>query len=172
MNYLSPIQIKLIKITVICLLSIVLASYFKNIIRKQMTKQSQNKIVLEQISNIVYYGILAFGLIIILIEVGVQKATIYTLLVSVGITIGISFQPILLRCLSGVYIIMTNLYDIGDKIRISSISGRVQSFNLFNTTIYNEIENVNIVIPNDLIGQKELFNYSRSLYQEKVTIRP
>ena len=161
MNYLSPIQIKIIKITFISIFSIIFASYFKHLIIKTK-KESQNKIVLKQISNIIYYGILAFGFIIVLIELGVQKATIYTLLVSVGITIGISLQPILLRCLSGIYIIMLNLYDIGDKIRISSISGRVKAFNLFNTTIYNETENVNIVIPNDLIGQKELFNYSRS----------
>ena len=152
-------QKKVIKIILIGILSFVLSSYFKNMIIKQ---QSQNKIILEQIANIVYYGILAFGFIMILIEIGVQKATIYTLLVSVGFAIGISLQPILLRCLSGVYIIITNLYDIGDKIKVNSITGRVKAFNLFNTTVYDENEKVNIIIPNDLIGQKELFNYTRS----------
>ena len=158
----NSIQIKLIKIIIIIVLSIVIASYFKSIIIKQTQNQSQNKIILEQLANIVYYGILSFGIIMILIEVGVQKATIYTLLVSVGFAIGISLQPILLRCLSGVYIIITNLYDIGDKIKVNAISGRVKAFNLFNTTVYDETEKVNIVIPNDLIGQKELFNYTRS----------
>jgi small-conductance mechanosensitive channel len=54
-----------------------------------------------------------------------------------------------------------NLYDIGDKIKVSSISGRVKAFNLFNTTVYNETDNVNVVIPNDVIGQTQLINYSR-----------
>ena len=165
MNFISELslsQIKLIKIVVIGIISIILASYFKHMIIKQTTKnQSQNKIVLEQISNIVYYGILSFGIIIILIELGVQKTTIYTLLVSVGVTVGFSLQSILSRCLSGVYIIMMNLYDIGDKIKVSSISGRVKTFNLFNTTVYNETDNVNVVIPNDVIGQTQLINYSR-----------
>ena len=164
MNFISELslsQIKLIKIVVIGILSIILASYFKHMIIKQTKNQSQNKIVLEQISNIVYYGILSFGIIIILIELGVQKTTIYTLLVSVGVTVGFSLQSILSRCLSGVYIIMMNLYDIGDKIKVSSISGRVKAFNLFNTTVYNETDNVNVVIPNDVIGQTQLINYSR-----------
>lgn len=160
MNF-SPIQIKLFKIIIIAILSILVASYLKNAIIKQITK-SQNKIILEQIANIVYYGILAFGLIIILIEIGVQKTTIYTLLVSVAFAIGISLQSILSRGLSGIYIIVTNLYDIGDKIKVSPVTGRVKAFNLFNTTVYDETEKVDIVIPNDMIGQKELFNYSRS----------
>ena len=158
---LSQPQIKLIKIIGIMIFSIIIASYFKHMITKKSTNQSQNKIVLEQISNIVYYGILAFGLILILIEVGVQKNTIYTLLVSIGFTIGISLQTILSRCLAGVYIIIMNLYDIGDKIRVKTITGRVQSFNLFNTTIYDETENVNVIIPNDMVGEKDLTNYSR-----------
>lgn len=164
MNFISELslsQIKLIKIVVIGIISIILASYFKHMIIKQTKNQSKNNIVLEQISNIVYYGILSFGIIIILIELGVQKTTIYTLLVSVGVTVGFSLQSILSRCLSGVYIIMMNLYDIGDKIKVSSISGRVKAFNLFNTTVYNETENVDVVIPNDVIGQTQLINYSR-----------
>ena len=158
---LSPVQIKLIKITIISIFSIILASYLKHTITKQTKNQSRNKIVLEQIANIVYYGILAFGVIIVLIELGVQKTTIYTLLVTVGITIGISFQTILVRCLSGIYIIMMNLYDIGDNIRVGLISGKVKFFNLFNTTVYNETDNVDIVIPNNMIADKEVINYSR-----------
>ena len=164
MNFISELsqsQIKLIKIAVIGISSIILASYFKHMIIKQTKNQSQNKIVLEQISNIVYYGILSFGAIIILIELGVQKTTIYTLLVSVGVTVGFSLQSILSRCLSGVYIIMMNLYDIGDNIKINSMSGKVKAFNLFNTTIHNDTENVDIVIPNDMIGETQLINYSR-----------
>ena len=164
MNFISELsrtQIKLIKIVVIGILSIIFASYFKHMIIKQTKNQSQNKIVLEQISNIVYYGILSFGIIIILIELGVQKTTIYTLLVSVGVTVGFSLQSILSRCLSGVYIIMMNLYDIGDKIKVKTISGRVKAFNLFNTTVQDETENIDVIIPNDMIGEKELINYSR-----------
>lgn len=157
----SPSQIKMIKITFIIIFSIIIASYFKHMITKQTVNQSQNKIVLEQISNIIYYGILAFGLILVLIEIGVQKTTVYTLLVSIGFTVGISFQSILSRCLSGVYIIMMNLYDIGDKIKVSSTTGTVKSFNLFNTTVYDETEKNDVVIPNNMIGENKLINFNR-----------
>ena len=158
---LSPLQIKLIKITFISIFSIIIASYFKHMITKRTANQSQNKIVLEQISNIIYYGILALGFILVLIEVGVQKTTIYTLLVSVGFTIGISLQTILSRCLSGVYIIMMNLYDIGDKIKVNTTTGTVKYFNLFNTTVYDEAKKIDVVIPNDMVGENELINFTK-----------
>ena len=56
---------------------------------------------------------------------------------------------------------MMNLYDIGDKIKVKTISGRVKAFNLFNTTVQDETENIDVIIPNDMIGEKELINYSR-----------
>lgn len=158
----NPQKSKVIKIVVITILTFVLGSYFKSLITKKTKNQSQNKIVLEQISNIVYYGILVFGFILVLIEVGVQKTTIYTLLVSVGFTIGISLQTLLSRGLSGIYIIMMNLYDIGDNIKINNNVGVVKSFNLFNTTVYNNTGKIDIVIPNDMIGENELINYTRS----------
>lgn len=163
MNFsnLSPIQIKLIKITLIVFLTIVTASYLKGLIRKKISNQYQNKIVLEQISDILYYGIIAFGLVLVLIEFGVQKSTILTLLVSVGITLGLSFQNILLKVFSGIYIIMMKLYDIGDSINVNSTTGQVVAFNLFNTTVRDQTKNIDIIIPNDIISDTELINYTR-----------
>jgi small conductance mechanosensitive channel len=117
--------------------------------------------VLEQISDILYYGIIAFGLVLVLIEFGVQKSTILTLLVSVGITLGLSFQNILLKVFSGIYIIMMKLYDIGDSINVNSTTGQVVAFNLFNTTVRDQTKNIDIIIPNDIISDTELINYTR-----------
>jgi len=158
---LSPIQIKVIKIILIVFLTITLASYLKGLIRKKITNQYQNKIVLEQISDILYYGVIAFGFVLVLIELGVQKSTILTLLVSVGITLGLSFQNILLKVFSGIYIIMMKLYDIGDSINVNSTTGQVVAFNLFNTTVRDQTKNIDIIIPNDIISGTELINYSR-----------
>jgi len=152
---------KIIKIIFIIILSFTTASYFRHFILKAKNNRSQNKIVLEQISNIVYYGILIFGIGLILIEFGVQKTTIYALLISTGFTIGISLQSILSRCLSGIYIIMLNLYDIGDTVKVAKITGTVKSFNLFYTLIYNETDKVEILVPNESISSSELINYSR-----------
>lgn len=155
---LSPIQIKVIKIILIVFLTVTLASYLKGLIRKKITN---NKIVLEQISDILYYGVIAFGLVLVLIELGVQKSTILTLLVSVGITLGLSFQNILLKVFSGIYIIMMKLYDIGDSINVNSTTGQVVAFNLFNTTVRDQTKNIDIIIPNDIISDTELINYTR-----------
>ena len=35
------------------------------------------------------------------------------------------------------------------------------TFNLFNTTVYDEAKKIDVVIPNDMVGENELINFTK-----------
>jgi small-conductance mechanosensitive channel len=126
-----------------------------------------NNLIFYQINWIIYYSIIVFGLIISLVNLGFNVVTIFTLLGSIGLALGLAFQETLKNIISGVYIALSKLYKIGDLITIkpigneNSTSGRIIDFNLYYTTIINQYKQISI-IPNSIIQNNILTNITMS----------
>ena len=139
----------------------VIAEYYKyRVIRKKSIIEQDSKSIIEQESNdnnisldnnliyhqinwIIYYSIIVFGLIISLVNLGFNVATIITLLGSLGLALGLAFQETLKNMISGIYIALNRLFNIGDIITLKSLGslnntfGKIIDFNLYYTTIIN-----------------------------------
>ncbi len=126
-----------------------------------------NNLIYYQLNWIVYYTIIVFGLIISLVNLGFNVATILALLGSIGLALGLAFQETLKNIISGFYIAISKLFKIGDIITLKPLglntitSGRVIDFNLYYTTIINQFKQIS-VIPNSLIQNNILTNLSIS----------
>jgi small-conductance mechanosensitive channel len=153
---------KILKIITIIIFTFLLATYYKNLILNKYIIEGKTSLLIHQFASIIYYSIIAFGFIIILIQVGIEKSTILTIFVTIGFTIGLSLQNILSRSVSGIYIMLGNLYKIGDYVEAGKNKGYVKKFNFFNTTLYNEQNKVDILIPNNLIDSNVLINYTNT----------
>ncbi len=135
----------------------------------QETESNINSIsynlIYYQMNWIIYYTIIVFGLIVSLINLGFNVATILTLLGSIGLALGLAFQETLKNIISGVYIGISKLYKIGDLITLKPLgntnitSGRVIDFNLYYTTIINQYKQISI-LPNSIIQNNILTNLS------------
>ena len=124
-------------------------------------------LVYYQMNWIIYYAIILFGLIISLVNLGFNVATIITLLGSVGLALGLAFQETLKNMISGVYIALNKLFKIGDEItlkplgNINGTSGIIIDFNLYYTTIINQNKQISM-IPNFIIQNNILTNVTIS----------
>jgi small conductance mechanosensitive channel len=155
----------------------VIAEYFisfmkkpKNVFNSEQetildTDYQNNNLINNEINWILYYTIIVFGIILALVNLGFNVATIITVLASVGLALGLAFQETLKNMISGIYIAITRLYNIGDTISIRppfndiTTSGRVIDFNLYYTTIIDKFNNLTI-IPNFVIQNNILTNLS------------
>ena len=152
----------ILKVITIIIFTFMIATYYRNLILKKYIFEGQTILLIRQFAFTIYYGIIGFGVIVVLIQIGIQKSTILTLLGTIGFTFGLSFQGTLSRVISGIYIMLGNLYQIGDYVDAGRNKGYVKKFNFFHTVLYDENNKIDILIPNNLIDSNALVNYTKS----------
>jgi len=151
----------------------------KNISEQEMLMDSEQKMIIDfdninknliyyQLSWIIYYSIITFGLIVSLVNLGFNVLTIITLFGSVGLALGLALQETLKNMISGIYIGLNGLFRIGDIISIKPLIGntsinwgRITDFNLYYTSII-DANNQITMIPNSIIQNNILTNITLS----------
>ncbi|MEM8784427.1 MAG: mechanosensitive ion channel domain-containing protein [Pseudomonadota bacterium] len=110
-------------------------------------------------SGLAYYLIIAFVVIAVLQQFGVQTASLIALLGAVGLAIGLAMQGTLGNIAAGVMLLLFRPFKIGDYIEAGGTAGSVRSVGLFVTEVATP-DNVQILLPNSLIWGDTITNYS------------
>ena len=125
-------------------------------------KTVQNgKIIFKTVGDIAFFSILGFGIILVLVNLGVELSTLFVVLGSVGLAVALALQDTISNISSGIMILILNYYDIGDLIEIDDKMGYVDKFDLFTTTLKN-MDGILVKLPNNLITKGVLTNYHKS----------
>ncbi len=90
------------------------------------------------------------AILMILPEFGINIAPILAGLGLVGLAVGMAARDIISDFISGIFIILENQYQIGDKVKIAGIEGKVKEMSLRRTIIIDE-NNISHSIPNSQI---------------------
>jgi len=96
------------------------------------------------------FVIYIIALLMILPEFGINIAPILAGLGLVGLAIGMAARDIISDFISGIFIILENQYQIGDKVKIVDIEGKVKEISLRRAVIVDE-NNISHSIPNSQI---------------------
>ena len=86
-----------------------------------------------------------------------------------GVIIGFAAQKILSSVFSGIIIMSTDIYRVGDWVEFSDKFGRIQSITFFNTKIQSP-QGEKHIIPNDRITSNDITNISQSRYRKDLMI--
>lgn len=136
--------------------------FSSNSILGEFEQQRKKKIIYYQLGEIIYYLIIIFGITFSITNLGFQTPAVLTILGTFIVTIGFSMQGLMSNLWAGIYISIVDLYSIGDRINISTVTGNVINYTLFNTVIFDEKTNSEITIPNITIQNGLLSNLSRT----------
>ncbi len=132
----------------------------------QIAQKRSRVIFFHSVGEIVFYLIMVFGVTFAATNLGFQIPTAIAILGTLAVGIGLSLQGTLGNVWAGIYISLTQLFEIGDKISIgvgaTAVSGTVIDFTLFNTVVFDEKTKAEITIPNTTIQNGFLTNYSKS----------
>jgi len=106
--------------------------------------------------------LLVFGLAVILAleKFGVPIAPMIAGISVAGVGIGLAMQGVLGNLMAGLTIIFTKPFRIGEYIEIVSVSGQVQTVELFSTTLLHSDQS-RVVIPNRKLVGEILHNYGQ-----------
>jgi small conductance mechanosensitive channel len=150
-------------LTYVISLCIIIITYivakFTSYKANKLSNKYQN-IAYEALSNLIFYVIMAIGLLFALINTGIQLSSILVVLSCAGLAIALGLQDVIKQISSSIMIIIYNMYKINDVVNINGNIGRVIEFNLFKTTIVST-GNIKTIIPNNKISDSNFINYSR-----------
>ncbi|MEI9905857.1 MAG: mechanosensitive ion channel family protein [Asticcacaulis sp.] len=103
--------------------------------------------------------ILTLGFVAIMNRLGVATASFITVLGAASLSIGLALQGTLGNVASGLMLLFTKPYRIGDSVHVGEISGTVHRLGVFSTEI-DSGDNVRVYVPNSKVFSSEICNLS------------
>lgn len=157
-DLLANVAVALIILLATIVISRVVADAVRKIARR-MAQTDADRTLPEFLSQVVRWMLLTVGLVAVMNRLGIETASFVTVLGAASLSIGLALQGTLANVASGLMILFTKPYRIGDSVRIGDTSGRVHRLGLFNTEIDNA-ENIRVFVPNTKIFSNEIGNIS------------
>ncbi|WP_435236105.1 small-conductance mechanosensitive channel MscS [Psychromonas sp. PT13] len=127
---------------------------------KMMSKRKLDPTIVDFVSHMVRYVIIAFVVIAALGRIGVQTTSFIALLGAAGLAVGLALQGSLSNFASGVLIIVLRPFKAGEYIEAAGTAGSVTSVQIFATTLTTP-DNKVVVVPNSSVLDGNIINYSR-----------
>lgn len=111
------------------------------------------------LASIARFVIMAFVIIAVLGQFGVETTSIVALLGAAGLAVGLALQGAMSNMAAGVMLMLFRPYKVGDFVEVAGKFGNVEEIDLF-TTILRTFDHQQIVIPNGKIWGEQIINHS------------
>ena len=111
------------------------------------------------LTSLFYYLIITIAGVAALGMMGIQMASVLTILGAAGLAVGLALQGTLSNVAAGVMLLIFRPFKVGDFVDAGGTAGTVESIGLFATRL-NTPDNVHIIIPNSRIYGGTIKNFS------------
>lgn len=139
--------LKVLMAIVILLVGRTLAGSLRGGLRKVMTVRKVDPSLIGFVGSLAYFTIIAFTVVAVIGQFGVQTASFVAILGAAGFAVGMALQGTLGNFASGVMILLFRPFKAGDFIEAAGVMGSVKEIQIFSTTLSTP-DNVKIVVPN------------------------
>lgn len=130
-----------------------------NLAKKAMNKTSIDETLVGFVGNILYALGLAFVVIAVLSQVGIETTSLAAIVAAAGLAIGLALQGSLSNFAAGFLIILFRSFKVGDYIEAGGTAGTVKDISIFTTTLTTP-DNCEVIVPNSNITSGCITNYS------------
>ena len=142
---------------IVLIVGLVLVKIISVIIRKIISKSKRNGAVASFIISLCVAVIDIVIIIGALSIMGLNLASILTVVATGGVAIGLALKDSLGNVASGLIIIVNKPFKKGDYIMVGGVEGKINKINLFNT-ILTTWDNKVVVVPNSVAVNNPLTN--------------
>lgn len=142
-----------------------IARLLRRAIDRIIARTKYDKTVMNFVSQIVYYMMIAVVVLIAADQMGIPMTSFIAGFGAIGIGIGLALQNNMSNFASGLMILFFQTFKVGDYIVVDGAEGTVKNIHLMNTAIVTR-ENKTVFIPNSLLTSQKLTNssYMRKRY--------
>lgn len=110
------------------------------------------------------------ALLIVASHLGIDVTSLVAVLSVAGLALSLAIQGLLENIFSGITLLLTRPFSVGDYVETGGMCGTVKSIGLFHTVI-NTLDNKQIYVPNGEITSSKIVNYtSEELRRVDLTI--
>lgn len=135
------------------------AKIVRRVIERLMEKSKMEATVSGFLGNITYFALLAFVIIAVLSQLGIQTTSFIAVLGAAGLAIGLALQGSLANFAAGFLMIIFRPFKVGDFIEGAGVSGVVEEIQIFSTRLRTN-DNKTIIVPNSKLSGDNIVNYS------------
>lgn len=125
----------------------------------RLSRKAVNKGVMTFLASFVNIAVKIAGAIIALDQIGVSMNLIIGTLSALGVGISLAIKDNMRAVASGLQILLTKPFQVGDYIKVDHREGTVVSIELTYTVLRTNSDNT-IILPNDKAIFKSIINYS------------
>lgn len=171
-SFLQYISKMLIPVVVLLYLVYKISLWFSKWVKKYVSAneiETNNKLIINQITDAVFYITFGIGVVLILRLLGVSNATIITFMGTTIVAIGIGIQNTIANMCNGIIIALSDNFRLGDTIRfvypykVDPIEGKVVDINLIYVKIIEAKTKKYMYIPNSMFSTNLMVNMSRNV---------
>lgn len=143
---------------IIFVLSIFVAKLAKNAVESRIESQvdDEHQEVMVLAGRVTYFGTLVLGITIALKIAGIDLTTI---LAAGAFGIGFALQDLIMNFLSGVLILVSRQFTIGDFIKVGNTVGKVMEIQT-RATILKAVDGTKVIVPNSEIFTSQVVSYT------------
>jgi len=137
----------------------IVVKYAVKILRGVLKKANFDEILVNFIASLCHAALLIFIIIAALHELGVDTTSLIAILGAAGLAVGLALKNSLQNFASGVLLILFRPFKIDDFVETAGVTGVVEDVTIFNT-VMKTLDNRRIIIPNSMIYNDKIINYS------------
>ncbi|OSP56470.1 mechanosensitive ion channel family protein [Pseudoruegeria sp. SK021] len=120
-----------------------------------------SKLLQGFLAMLVYWVVIAFGLMIVLSSLGIDITPVFALVGGASFIIAFAFQETLSNLAAGLMIMVNRPFDEGDYVTVAGTGGTVKAVSIVSTTVTTP-DNQIIVIPNSKVWGDVITNVTAS----------
>ena len=143
----------------IVVVGLILVKVIKVVLTKLLKRADRDEAITHFIVSLIDVLLKIAIFISALATMGVNTASLITVLGTCGVAIGLALKDSLSNIAAGVMIIYNKPFKKGDYIVTPDIEGNVDQINLFNTTLITS-DNKEVFIPNGELTKEHIVNYN------------
>jgi small-conductance mechanosensitive channel len=148
----TQVVLRLLTILAILVAAYIVARILRNLTRRALTRANADPRIIRSLTTAVFYGVLALGLVIAL--GGVTLALLLFVVIA-----GLAANDILKNLASGLQILSTRPFTIGDWILVNTFEGTVVNVG-WRGTVLDTFDGRRVILPNSQIVTSAVINNS------------
>lgn len=151
--------IKVIGGVLLLLVGLWIARLGGSAVRRALKQSRLDDSLVGFLGNLAYYAVASLVVISVLGIVGMETASLITVLAASSLAIGLALQGSLSNFASGVMLLVFRPYRPGDYVEVGEDQGWVAQLGVFSTAL-DTLDNTRIVLPNAHVAELPIRNWS------------
>lgn len=150
----------IVKVLLVAIIGLLLAKVFLRLCRKWLQRSKMDKSAHHFFYSVLRGVVYVVLVLVILQTMGVEMSSIVALFSVCGVALSLAVQDSLSNVCGGVLLLVSKPLELGDYVLINGVEGEVVKISLLNIKLHT-VDNKAIYIPNGVVTQNTIINYSK-----------